>query len=136
MVKNGLKGPKASSEEVARLTIQTLKRAVPACVPGVFFLSGKFNVDEDNEETACIHLSTMRELFKDCPWSVAFSFGKALQKTTIVTWMGKQENEQKAQQALISRANACGNASEGTYKAGTCASVGTDGNIKQVLGAY
>ena len=28
----------------------------------------------------------MNTLFKDLPWSVSFSYGKALQKTTIVTW--------------------------------------------------
>merc|ERR1719440_129417 len=51
MVKNGLEGPKAPKEEVARLTVQTLLRTVPAANPGIFFLSGETALDEDNEET-------------------------------------------------------------------------------------
>merc|ERR1719408_389373 len=80
MVKNGIKGPKAPPEEVARLTIQTLKRTVPTAVPGIFFLSGETAKDEDNEEVATINLCTMNKLFKSLPWSVSFSYGKALQK--------------------------------------------------------
>jgi len=34
------------------------------------------------------------------PWSLSFSYGKALQKTTIVTWMGKNENNAAAQQTI------------------------------------
>merc|ERR1712217_321218 len=64
MVKNGIKGPKASAEEVATLTIQALKRTVPAAMPGIFFLSGETAKDEDNEEVATINLCTMNKLFK------------------------------------------------------------------------
>merc|ERR1719310_1282919 len=92
MVKNGLKGPKATPEQVATLTIEALKRTVPAAMPGIFFLSGETTLDEDNEETATINLSTMNKLFSgSLPWHVSFSYGKALQKTAIVTWMGKDE---------------------------------------------
>jgi len=35
-----------------------------------------------------------------------FSYGKALQKTCIVTWMGKKENDAAAQAALTSRSKA------------------------------
>merc|ERR1719408_1031874 len=80
MVKNGLKGPKATPEEIATLTIQTLKRTVPPAMPGIFFLSGETPLDEDNEESATINLSTMNKLYKDTPWSVSFSFGKALRR--------------------------------------------------------
>merc|ERR1719421_1955557 len=52
MVKNGIKGPKASPEEVAAATIAVLKRTVPPAMPGIFFLSGETALDEDNEETA------------------------------------------------------------------------------------
>merc|ERR1719392_665969 len=36
MVKNGLAGPEATAEEIATLTIQTLKRTVPSAMPGIF----------------------------------------------------------------------------------------------------
>merc|ERR1712066_473546 len=52
MVKNGIDGPRASTEEIASLTVQTLLRTVPAAMPGIFFLSGETALDEDNEEAA------------------------------------------------------------------------------------
>merc|ERR1719411_574684 len=136
MVKNGLTGPKATSEEVATRTIDVLRRSVPAAMPGIFFLSGETALDEDNEETATINLNTMNKLFKNLPWSVSFSYGKALQKTCIVKWMGKKENDEIAQTALMNRSTANSEATKGTYVAGTCASVGVDGNIKMAGGAY
>merc|ERR1712029_702427 len=134
MVKNGLAGPRASPEEIATLTCETLLSTVPPAMPGVFFLSGDVPIDVDGEETATINLSKMNELFEGrLPWHLSFSFGKALQKTAIVTWMGKEENKAKAQQALKNRAAANAAAVKGKYQAGTCASVGTD---VKVLPAY
>ena len=40
MVKNGLDGPRATTEQIATLTCQTLLRTVPAAMPGVFVLAG------------------------------------------------------------------------------------------------
>jgi len=134
MVKNGLEGPKATPEQVATATIGVLKRTVPPAMPGIFFLSGETRLDEDNEETATINLNTMNKLFKGLPWSASFSYGKALQKTCIVTWMGK--NDGPAQIALKNRCKANSDATKGTYVAGTCASVGVDGNVQMAGGAY
>ena len=136
MVKNGLDGPRATPEEIAKLTVQTLLRTVPPAMPGIFFLSGDTPLDVDNEESATINLSKMHELHKDLPWHLSFSYGKALQKTCIVTWMGKEENKAAAQQALKNRAAANTAATLGKYEPGSCASVGTDGNIKGAAGPY
>ena len=136
MVKNGLTGPQASPEEIATLTVTALKRTVPPAMPGIFFLSGEMPLDMDNEEAASINLSKMNELFPSLPWHLSFSYGKALQKTTLVTWMGKKENEDAAQKALKARAGANNDAVLGKYVAGTCASVGTDGNVNQAAGPY
>merc|ERR1712241_455212 len=136
MVKNGLTGTKADTDTVAAYTVRALLRTVPPAMPGIFFLSGETALDEDNEETATINLNTMNKLFKNLPWSVSFSYGKALQKTCIVTWMGKKENDEKAQEALKNRSKANSDATKGTYVAGACASVGTDGNVKMAGGAY
>merc|ERR1711975_65628 len=117
MVKKGLEGPRASCEEIATLTCQTLLRQVPSAMPGIFFLSGDTPLDVDNEETATINLSKMNELFAGkLPWTLSFSYGKALQKTCIVTWLGKTENTAAAQQALKNRAAANTQAVSGTYK--------------------
>merc|ERR1712190_644569 len=137
MVKSGIKGPKADHELVATLTVQTLLNTVPPSMPGIFFLSGETALNEDNEEVATINLSTMNKNFKGkMPWHLSFSYGKALQKTCIVTWLGKEENKAAAQKALKARSNANFDAVMGKYVAGSCASVGTDGNVKQAAGPY
>merc|ERR1711972_901691 len=101
MVKNGIAGPKASHELLAQLTVAALMRTVPPALPGIFFLSGETALDEDNEEVATINLNTMNKLFKDkMPWHLSFSYGKALQKTCIVTWLGSAANVEAAQKAL------------------------------------
>merc|ERR1712032_356616 len=92
MVKNGLGATKASPEKVAELTVTALKRTVPSANPGIFFLSGETTLDEDNEETATINLNAMNKMFPSLPWHLSFSYGKALQKTAIVKWMGTDAN--------------------------------------------
>jgi fructose-bisphosphate aldolase class I len=137
MVKNGLNGKRASPEEIADLTCRTLQRTVPPSMPGIFFLSGDTPLDVDNEESATINLNKMNEKYAGkLPWHLSFSYGKALQKTCIVTWLGKDENKAAAQKALKNRSEANTQAVKGTYKAGSCASVGTDGNIKGAAGPY
>eukprot|EP00316_Scyphosphaera_apsteinii_P021080 CAMPEP_0119298200 /NCGR_PEP_ID=MMETSP1333-20130426/390_1 /TAXON_ID=418940 /ORGANISM="Scyphosphaera apsteinii, Strain RCC1455" /LENGTH=371 /DNA_ID=CAMNT_0007299235 /DNA_START=35 /DNA_END=1150 /DNA_ORIENTATION=+ len=136
MVKNGLGGTKASPDEVASATVTALLRTVPAANPGIFFLSGETTLDEDNEETATINLNAMNKMFPSLPWHLSFSYGKALQKTAIVTWMGKDENKAAAQQALVNRAKANSEATKGTYVAGSCKSIGAEGNVQMQGGAY
>jgi len=137
MIKNGLEGPRASPTEIATLTCQTLLRTVPPQLPGIFFLSGDTPLDVDNEESATQNLSNMNEIFAGkLPWHLSFSYGKALQKTCIVTWMGSDANKAAAQQALKNRAAANSAAVGGKYVAGSCASVGTDGNIVGAAGPY
>merc|ERR1712003_456121 len=132
MVKNGLSGPRAGPEMVADYTVQALLRTVPRSMPGIFFLSGETALDEDNEETATINLNVMNQKYKSrIPWHLSFSYGKALQKTAIVTWLGQDANRQAAQTALKNRSEANSKAVFGTYTPGSCASVGVDGNIQQ-----
>ena len=136
MVKNGLGGPKASAETIATLTVQTLLRTVPPTMPGIFFLSGESAKNEDNEEEATINLSTMNSLFGKLPWHLSFSYGKALQRTCIVTWLGKTENKDAAQKALKARAKANSDACFGKYKAGSCRSLGPDDASSVPAGPY
>jgi fructose-bisphosphate aldolase class I len=137
MVKNGLGATKAAADKVAELTVQALRRTVPAAMPGIFFLSGETVLDEDNEETATLNLNAMHSSkVPALPWHLSFSYGKALQKTCIVTWMGKEENNSKAQAALLNRAKANSEATYGKYVAGSCASIGAGGNVQMAGGAY
>jgi fructose-bisphosphate aldolase class I len=137
MVKNGIQGPKAAPNDIAAYTVAALRRTVPPALPGIFFLSGETALDEDNEEVATINLCNMNKNHAGkIPWHLSFSYGKALQKTCIVTWLGKAENKAAAQTALKNRAKANFEAVLGKYTPGSCASVGTDGNIQQAAGPY
>eukprot|EP00178_Gracilaria_changii_P028203 TRINITY_DN974_c0_g1_i1.p2 TRINITY_DN974_c0_g1~~TRINITY_DN974_c0_g1_i1.p2 ORF type:complete len:358 (-),score=95.96 TRINITY_DN974_c0_g1_i1:381-1454(-) len=103
-----------SPEEIGAMTVRTLERRVPAAVPGVMFLSGGMS-----EEEASINLSVMNTLPRKGPWSLSFSYGRALQQSCLKSWMGKAENVAAAQQALMARARANSLANLGKYTKGS-----------------
>jgi len=73
-------------EQVAKATLTALSRAVPPAMPGVVFLSGG-----QSEEEATVHLNAINQLkTKAQPWSLTFSYGRALQKTCLDVWQGKK----------------------------------------------
>ncbi len=112
-----------SPEEIGKYTVQTLQRRVPPSVPGIMFLSGGMS-----EEEASVNLSVMNTLPRKGPWSLSFSYGRALQQSCLKTWLGKPENVAAAQKALLARARANSMANLGKYSAGsepTLDSVGT-----------
>lgn len=96
---------------VAKATVQALQRTVPPAVPGVTFLSGG-----QSEEGASVHLNALNALSLGArPWKLTFSYGRALQKTCLKTWLGKSENVAAAQAALLQRCKANGAAAQGQY---------------------
>jgi len=97
-------------EQIAAATYHALRRTLPASVPMVCFLSGG-----QGEEDATINLNAMNKLDVLRPWSLSFSYGRALQATVIKTWGGKPENVVAAQQAYFVRARANGLANLGKY---------------------
>jgi len=101
-------------EDVARLTVRTLERAVPASVPGVTFLSGGLS-----EEDSSIFLNAINTIPRVGPWSLTFSFSRANQSSALQAWGGKKENVEAAQKALLARAQANSEASKGEYVAGS-----------------
>jgi len=112
MVVSGKKSPqKASPEEVAAATVRTLRRQVPAAVPGIAFLSGGQSPTE-----ATLHLSLMNAL-GPLPWALTFSYGRALQENALSAWGGKSTGYSGGQQALYARAKLNGLAAVGAYKA-------------------
>ena len=87
MVVPGKKCPKqASPEEIAERTVRVFKYCVPVAVPGIAFLSGG---QSDVEATA--NLDAINRL-GPLPWSVTFSYGRALQAAPQKAWSGKPEN--------------------------------------------
>lgn len=111
MVLSGTDCPEqAGVDEVAKRTVQTLKRAVPAAVPGIVFLSGG-----QSDEVATLHLNAMNKLGESLPWQLSFSYGRALQAAPLKAWGGSAENLASAQAAFLERAKANGAATLGTY---------------------
>ena len=99
MIIAGQKCPKkTSAAEVAEKTIKCLKATVPSAVPGIAFLSGG-----QSDEAATEHLSLMNAA-GPLPWSLTFSYGRALQAAAIQAWGGKLENVTAGQLAFIHRA--------------------------------
>jgi len=101
---------KTTFEQNAIATVTALRRTVPAAVPGVTFLSGG-----QSEEEATMNLNAINSVDMLRPWSLTFSFGRALQKSVLEAWQGKAENVKAAQDALIVRAKANGMANLGKY---------------------
>ena len=111
MVISGTDCPEqAGVEEVARRTVETLKRTVPAAMPGIVFLSGG-----QSDEVATQHLNAMNKLGERLPWQLSFSYGRALQAAPLKAWAGNAENLATAQSAFLERAKANGAATLGTY---------------------
>jgi fructose-bisphosphate aldolase class I len=112
MVVPGKKSAKqASIEEVAERTIRLLKACVPAAVPGIAFLSGG-----QSDEDATAHLSAMNRIGR-LPWSLTFSYGRALQAAPQKAWSGKPENVAAGQRAFTHRAQMNSLASKGEWQA-------------------
>ena len=110
MVISGSECPKrAGVEEVAKQTLLCLKRAVPAAVPGIVFLSGGQGAEE-----ATAHLNAMN-LMGPHPWPLSFSYGRALQEPALKTWRGQAANVAAAQKALYHREKMNGAACLGRY---------------------
>lgn len=103
-----------TKQKIAEYTIRTLERTVPPSVPGITFLSGGLS-----EEEASIYLNTMNTIKRKGPWAVTFSYGRALQQSTLKAWGGKEANVGAAQKALLARAQANSEASLGKYVAGS-----------------
>jgi len=110
MVTPGKACAKASPEAVAEATLRVLRRVVPAAVPGINFLSGG-----QTPEEATLNLNAMNTLGQQ-PWSLSFSYGRALQEPVQKAWAGKLDNAHAAQTAMLKRARLNGAASSGAYK--------------------
>jgi fructose-bisphosphate aldolase class I len=99
----------AGVQEVAESTVRCFKRAVPAAVPGVVFLSGG-----QTPELATAHLNAMNAL-GNAPWELSFSYGRALLDPALKAWKGDMANAEAAQAALYNRARMNGSARDGSY---------------------
>ena len=110
MVLSGKDCPQqASLAEVAEATIRCLRRVVPAAVPGIVFLSG------GQSDVAATERLNAISAVSDAPWTLTFSYGRALQDAALKTWRGSAANAARAQAALSHRAKCNGLAAQGKY---------------------
>jgi fructose-bisphosphate aldolase, class I len=110
MVVSGYAGPdQAGPEEVADRTLAVLHRTVPAAVPGIVFLSGG---QDDAQANANLDAIARRG---PQPWTVSFSYARALQGRPMATWAGAEENVAAAQDAFATRLQLTGAANRGDW---------------------
>ena len=100
---------KASVEDVANMTLKSLKENVPAEVPGITFLSGG-----QTEIEATQHLDAMNKI-GGFSWKLSFSFGRALQAGALKAWSGDSGNAFIAQDILSHRAKMNNLAAQGNW---------------------
>lgn len=101
--------PFSTPEEIAELTLSVFRSNVPAAVPTINFLSGG-----QTPEQATVNLNAMNACGYQ-PWTLSFSYGRALQEECLKVWAGQAANVEKAQQALLNRARANSLACFGEY---------------------
>ena len=65
--------------------------------------------------TSSVNLNEMNKSFKDLPWNLSFSYGRALQQPTLVLWQGKDQNIEDSQEALYKRSKLNSIATTGEY---------------------
>ncbi len=112
MVLSGKNCPtQAGIAEVAEHTLRSLRRTVPAAVPGIAFLSGG-----QSDELATEHLNAMNAMPGANPWLVSFSYGRALQDLAMKRWKGNPGNFAAARSALYCRAKFNSAACRGMYR--------------------
>lgn len=113
MVLAGASSPsQAGAQEVAEATVRCLRRAVPAAVPGIVFLSGG-----QDARDATARLNAINTMPGTHPWPLSFSFARALQAPALAAWRGEERNVPVAQRAFLHRARCNGAAREGRYSA-------------------
>jgi len=110
MIVSGSECPdQADDSAVAETTLRCLRRGVPVAVPGIVFLSGG-----QEDEVATKRLNAICQA-GPAPWTLSFSFGRALQAASLGLWKGSSINVPAAQEALLHRARCNSAAVQGRY---------------------
>ena len=100
---------KSSSEEIAKKTLDCLKRNVPSEVPGIAFLSGG-----QSEIAASKNLNEINKI-NDSNFLITFSYGRGLQASALKEFGKNQNNIENIQKAFNHRAKMNGLSSKGKW---------------------
>ncbi len=100
---------KASPEEIAKKTLECLKKNMPKEVPGVAFLSGG-----QSEVEATKNLNAINKI-NDTSFNFTFSYGRALQQSALKTWAKSMKDIGKIQKVFDHRAKMNGASTEAKW---------------------
>ena len=100
---------KVSSEEIAKKTLDCLKKNVPSEVPGIAFLSGG-----QSEQEASKNLDSINKI-NDTNFLITFSYGRALQQSALKTWSEEMSNTEVIHSVFNHRAKMNSLASKGQW---------------------
>ena len=100
---------KSNSEEIAKKTLDCLKKNVPSDVPGIAFLSGG-----QSEIEASKNLNEINKI-NDTNFLITFSYGRGLQASALKEFGKNQENIENIQKAFNHRAKMNGLSSKGEW---------------------
>lgn len=99
-------------DEIVNATLTCLLRSVPAAVPGIAFLSGG-----QPYELATVRLNAMNiKMDNKSPWSLTFSFSRAILQPALDVWKGNEANTHAAQKIIYNRAQYNSAATLGQYE--------------------
>ena len=99
----------SSSEEIAKKTLDCLKKNVPSQVPGIAFLSGG-----QSEIEASKNLNEINKI-NDTDFLITFSYGRGLQASALKEFGKDQKNIENIQKAFNHRAKMNGLSSKGKW---------------------
>ncbi len=100
---------KATSEEIAKKTLDCLKKNVPSEVPSIAFLSGG-----QSEQEASKNLDAINKI-NDTNFLLTFSYGRALQQSALKTWSKEMNNTKAIHDVFNHRAKMNSLASKGEW---------------------
>ncbi len=100
---------KSSSEEIAKKTIDCLKKNVPSAVTGIAFLSGG-----QSEQEATKNLNEINKI-NDTNFLISFSYGRALQQSALKTWAKNMKDTKKVHNVFNHRAKMNGLSSKAEW---------------------
>ena len=100
---------KSDSKEIAKKTLECLKKNVPSDVPGIAFLSGGQSEIESSK-----NLNEINKI-NDSNFLITFSYGRGLQASALKEFGKNQNNKASIQKAFDHRAKMNGLSSKGEW---------------------
>ena len=100
---------KVTNEEIAKKTLECLKKNIPSEVPGVAFLSGG-----QSEVEATKNLNEINKI-NNTSFHFTFSYGRALQQSALKIWAKSMSDTSKIQKVFDHRAKMNGASTEAKW---------------------